>query len=387
MFSGRVPSHIVVNRLSLALASMRERGIPVIDLTESNPTRVDLPYPETLLRPLAAAASLRYEPDPMGMASARAAVAGDQARRGMRVDPGHVVLTSSTSEAYSWLFKLLCNPGDAVLVPRPSYPLFEHLTALEGIRACPYALEYHGRWEIDFDSMVRAAPATTRALLLVSPNNPTGSYLTSEDFQKASRLCLERGWAVVADEVFADYPLDASAPLTDIAARSDVLSFTLAGLSKTAGLPQLKLGWIIVGGPPSDRDAALAALELIADSYLSVATPVQVAAASLLQVGSSIRAAIQDRIAQNLRGLRAVAARFPACEVLRTEGDWSAVVRVPSVRREEELVVELLEREQILVHPGYFFDFPREAYIVLSLLPLPPVFGRAAEQVLRFVST
>ena len=191
---------------------------------------------------------------------------------------------------------------------------------------------------------------------------------------------------MIADEVFADYPLDASAPLTDIAARGDVLSFTLAGLSKTAGLPQLKLGWIIAGGPASDRDAALAALELIADSYLSVGTPVQLAAASLLRAGGTIRAAIRDRTAQNLRAIRAAAARFRACEVLRTDGGWSAVIRVPSVRREEELVVELLEREQILVHPGYFFDFPREAYIVVSLLPPPPIFERAAERMLRFVS-
>ena len=385
MFSRRLPLQ-VPNRLSLALASIRERGVPVADLTESNPTRVDLPYPEALLRPLADAASLRYEPAPSGLGAARAAVAADQARRGMLVDPRHVVLTSSTSEAYSWLFKLLCNPGDAVLVPRPSYPLFEHLTAFEGIHACPYALEYHGRWEIDFDSIAGAAPATTRALLLVSPNNPTGSYLTPADFANASRLCRERGWAVIADEVFADYPLDASAPLTDIAARSDVLSFTLAGLSKTVGLPQLKLGWIIAGGPPADRDAALGALELIADSYLSVGTPVQVAAASLLRAGGAIRAAIQERTAQNLRGLRATAARFPACEVLRTDGGWSAVIRVPSVRREEDLVVELLERDQILVHPGYFFDFPREAYIVVSLLPPPSFFERAVERVFRFVS-
>ena len=386
IFSGRLPPHLVPNSLSQALAALRERGVPVIDLTESNPTCVDIPYPDALLHALADAASLRYEPQPLGLASARAAVAADQGRRGVLVDPRHVVLTSSTSEAYSWLFKLLCNPGDVVLIPRPSYPLFEHLTALEGIHAWPYALEYHGEWSIDVESLAAAAPERTRALLVVSPNNPTGSYLTAADSVKVARLCRERGWALVVDEVFADYPLDASNPRTDIAARSDVLSFSLAGLSKTVGLPQLKLGWMVVGGPADERDAALAGLELIADSYLSVATPVQVAAASLLQAGASIRTAIQRRTAQNLRTLRRIAADAPACDVLRTEGGWSAVLRVPAVRREEELVLELLEQEQILVHPGYFFDFPREAYVVISLLPPPSRFENAAERLLRFAS-
>ena len=205
------------------------------------------------------ARALRYEPHPFGLPSARNAVAADQRRRGARVDPAQVVLTASTSEAYSWLFKLLCDPGEAVLVPRPSYPLFEHLTALEGIRAHPYALEYHGRWAIDVDS-IAAAPQDVRAVLVVSPNNPTGSYLDDEELQRLSRLCRERRWALVADEVFADYALDAVHPLTDIAARSEVLSFTLAGLSKSVGLPQLKLGWCIAGGPQPERDAALAAL-------------------------------------------------------------------------------------------------------------------------------
>ena len=385
MFSSRLPPHAEPNALTRAVAALRAEGAQIVDLTESNPTRAAIPYPDGLLAPLADAGALRYEPHPFGLPSAREAVAGDQRRRGARIDPAQVVLTASTSEAYSWLFKLVCNPGEAVLVPRPSYPLFEHLTALEGIRAHTYALEYHGRWAIDVDQ-VATAPQDVRALLVVSPNNPTGSYISEEELQRLSSLCRERRWALIADEVFADYALDATSPLTDIAARGEVLSFTLAGLSKSVGLPQLKLGWCIAGGPAPERDAALAALELIADSYLSVGTPVQVAVPRLLETGASIRAAIQERTRRNLVALRAAAAGSPACDVHRTEGGWSAVVRVPATRMEEQLTLDLLRTERILVHPGYFFDFPREAYVVVSLLPPCGVFEDAVARLLRFVN-
>jgi aspartate/methionine/tyrosine aminotransferase len=384
-FSGRVPHDATRNALTRALEALRVEGEPIIDLTESNPTRAGIPYPADILHALASDRSLRYDPHPLGLGSARAAVAADQLRRGARVDPDRVVLAASTSEAYSWLFKLLCNPGECVLTPRPSYPLFEHLTRLEGIRAEAYDLEYHGRWTIDFDAVARA-PDDTRVVVVVSPNNPTGSYVKEDELRQLVKICRDRRWAIVADEVFADYALDANAPLTDIASRGDVLAFTLAGLSKTVGLPQLKLGWIVVGGPAADRDAALAALELVADSYLSVATPVQLAVPALLRSGASIRAAIQDRIGRNLRALRATARSFPACDLLCTEGGWSAVIRVPSTRSEERLVLDLLERERVLVHPGYFFDFPREAYLVVSLLPLEGTFADAVARVLRFVN-
>lgn len=386
MFSDRLPPHAERNALSGAIETLRAGGAHIADLTESNPTRAAIPYPTGLLTPLADAEALRYEPHPLGLLSARVAVAEDQRRRGAVVDPAHVALTASTSESYSWLFKLLCNPGEAVLVPRPSYPLFDHLTALEGIRARPYALEYHGRWAVDLDS-IAAAPSDVRAVLVVSPNNPTGSYLTAEELQRISTLCRERKWALIADEVFADYPLDAGDPLTDIAARSEVLSFTLGGLSKTAGLPQVKLGWCIAGGPAPDRDAALGALEFIADSYLSVGTPVQVAARPLLQAGASVRAAIQRRTRRNLSTLRAAAGRYPACDVLRADGGWSAVLRVPSTRSEEQWVLDLIHAERILVHPGYFFDFPREAYLVISLLPPDDLFEEASARLVRFVNT
>ena len=384
MLSRRLPPYAEPNALSRAVEALRVEGVPFADLTESNPTRAEIPYPDDLLTSLADPAALRYEPCPFGLASARHAVAEDQRRRDVTVDPAHVVLTASTSEAYSWLFKLLCNPGDGVLVPRPSYPLFDHLTALEGVRAHPYAIEYHGQWEIDVESLA-AAPLDIRALLVVSPNNPTGSFMSAEEFQRVATLCRQRKWALIVDEVFADYPLDASTPLTDVAVRSEVLCFTLAGLSKTIGLPQLKLGWCIAGGPAAERDAALAALEVIADSYLSVGTPVQVATPTLLSSGASIRASIQGRVRRNLSTLRGIAAGFPASEVLRADGGWSAVLRIPSTRGEESVVLDLLRAERVLVHPGYFFDFPREAYLVVSLLPPEESFADAIARLLRFV--
>ena len=385
MFSGRFPADGQQNALTYALATLREANVALVDLTESNPTQAGISYPDGLLASLTDVRALRYEPHPLGLLSARAAVAADHRRRGVEVDPDRVVLTASTSEAYSWLFKLLCNPGEAVLVPRPSYPLFEHLTRLEGIRAETYDLEYHGAWQIDFAS-VEAAPPHTRAILIVSPNNPTGSYIGAAELARLIELCHRRGWAIVADEVFADYVLEAVDPVTDVATRSPVLAFTLGGLSKSVGLPQLKLGWIIVGGDDRAVREALASLELIADTFLSVATPVQVALPELLRTGTTVRTAIQRRITRNLAALRDATRESRACEVLRVDGGWSAVVRVPSTRTEEQLVLDLLERERILVHPGYFFDFPREAFIVVSLLPPEDVFAAAVARVLPFAS-
>lgn len=382
MFSARLPPHAETNRLTRALAALRERGEQIIDLTESNPTRAGLPYPDDLLAPLADPRALRYEPHPLGLASARAAIAADHARRGVTIDPAHVVLSASTSEAYTWLFKLLCEPGECVLVPRPSYPLFEHLTRLEGVRAESYDLEYHGRWEIDFGSLSHA-PADARALLVVSPNNPTGSYVSAREFGRLEAFCRDRGCALVADEVFVDYPLEAVNPVTDLAAQAGILAFTLGGLSKSCGLPQLKLGWIVVGGPSPARAQAIAAIELIADSFLSVGTPVQIAAPELLAHAKTIRKAIHARIRRNLDCARHAAAQVPACDVLRAEGGWCAVVRIPAMRTEEQFVLDLLERERILVHPGYFFDFHAEAFVVVSLLAAEDVFARAFPRVLR----
>jgi len=382
----RVPEHGEVNAITRAVAHVRDRKVPIIDLTESNPTNADIPYPDGLLLSLVDPRAMRYAPDPMGLRSAREAIAADIARRGTTVDPAHLVLSASTSEAYSWLFKLLCDPGTSVAVPQPSYPLFEHLTRLEGVRATYYALDFHGRWAIDFDSLERA-PFTTRAVLVVSPNNPTGSYVSATEVDRLVGLCRERRWALIVDEVFADYPLETADPVVDIAVRADVLTFSLGGASKALGLPQVKLAWTHVGGPAADRDRALLALEMIADTFLSVSTPVQVAAPSLLTRGAAVRAAIRERTAANLRAARMLAQAFPACDLLPVEGGWSAVLRVPRTRSEEALVLALLDEERILVHPGYYFDLPHEAFLIVSLLPEGPRFADAFGRLLRFVTS
>lgn len=384
--SNRLPARTDANAISAAVEAARARGVELVDLTESNPTRVGLPYPEDLLTPLSDPQALTYDPSPFGLWRAREAVAADCARRGVQVDPAAVVLAASTSESYSWLFKLLCRPGDVVAAPAPSYPLFDHLTRLDGVELVTYDLHYHGRWDIDVESL-RRAPSATRAVLLVSPNNPTGSYVSPRDLDAVTALCAERGWALIADEVFADYPLDASNPMTDLASRAGVLTFTLGGASKTLGLPQIKLGWIVVGGPPDECRTALAALELIADTYLSVSTPVQVAAPVLLRRGAAVRAAIHTRVRANLDRARTIARRFPASEVYPVEGGWTVPIRVPAMRTEEQLVLDLLRHDGILVHPGYFFDFPHEAFLVVSLLPDGGRFGEALERVLVRVNS
>ena len=387
MFSSRLPADTTVNAISQRLGEMRAQGIDYIDLTESNPTRAGFPYASGLLAPLSDARALRYEPTALGMPSAREAVAEDCRRRGANVDAEQVVLTASTSEAYSWLFKLLCNPGDRLLVPRPSYPLFEHLTRLESVTLAHYELDYHRRWDIDFASVERALTTDTRAILVVAPNNPTGSYLAASEFTRLSEICAEKRVALIVDEVFVDYALDAPGDaVLDVAAQSDVLAFTLGGLSKAVGLPQLKLSWIVVGAPHDQRRDVLAGLELIADSYLSVSTPVQVAAGALLTAGGAIRNGILARVRANLASLRQEVARHPACELLAAEGGWYAVIRVPATRPEETLVLDLLDGERVLVHPGFFFDFPREAYVIVSLLPEQHIFVDAVSRVLHAAS-
>ncbi len=386
MKSSRLPDNLQPNALSLAIADKRRRNAALIDLTESNPTRVGLSYPGDLFEPLASAKGLDYDPLPLGLWSARAAAASDFRRRGIVLSADRVAVTASTSEAYALLFKLLCDPGDAVLVPRPSYPLFEHLTRLEGVAALGYGLEYHGSWRIDVESIKRAATDRVRALLVVSPNNPTGSFLHGDDLATLSELCASKGWALIGDEVFADYPIDPAPHAVSVLAQQEVITFGLGGLSKSAGLPQVKLGWIGFGGPPLMVDEALAGYELVADTYLSVSTPVQLAAPVLIERGAAIRQQIQARVAANLTSLRAKAAAFPSITVLPVEAGWSAIVQVPAVRSEEALVLELLDQDDVLVHPGYFFDFATEAFVVVSLLVAPATFDVAIARVLARAS-
>lgn len=382
MFSSRVPGDLKPNRVARAVRRARADARSLIDLTTTNPTRVGIGYPSGILVPLSDPAALSYDPHAAGLPEARAAVSADYARRGINVAPERIVLTASTSEAYSVLFKLLCGPaGDAVLVPVPSYPLFEHLTRLDGIECLPYRLEYHGRWTVDADSIRDAWSSRVRALLGVSPNNPTGSILTSGELRQLSGMCADRGAALIVDEVFADYTIRAGTPTADD--RPDCLTFRLGGLSKSAGLPQVKLGWIAVQGPEAVVSDALDRLDLICDTYLSVSTPVQVAAPALIREGAAVRERILERIRANDAALRALAASYPSVDVLPCDAGWSVVLRIPSTRTEETLVLELLERDDVLIHPGFFFDFPHEAFLVASLLPEPSTFAEGMRRVLE----
>ena len=384
MFSTRTPPHLAANRLAQALLELQRAGRPIIDLTESNPTRSGFEYPPDLLAPLADARGLAYRPRPFGLIEARRAVAKEYARRGISVPADRIVLTASTSEAYSLLFKLLADPGDDALVPRPGYPLFEHLTRLDGLSVRPYDLEYHGEWSIDMTSVERALTPRTRALLVVNPNNPTGSFVKRDEAARLVQLCGERRIALIADEVFADYELEPYAASNGgrVMDREEALVFSLGGLSKSVGLPQVKLGWIAVAGPADLVDGALERLEIVCDTYLSVSTPVQAAAAELLERGSPVRAQIRARVAANYHHLVGRNAAAPACRVLRSEGGWYAVLQVPTLRTEEELVLDLLVSDGVLAHPGYFFDFPRESYLVVSLLVPEAEFSEGVERLL-----
>lgn len=387
MFSSRLPASLSANRLTRALERAQAGGRRLLDLTVSNPTLVGLEYPADLLAPLAAPAALQYTPEPFGLAVAREAVAQSYGRLGGVVEPAHVVLTASTSEAYAWLFKLLCDPGDEILVPQPGYPLFEHLGRLEQARVVGYALEPHAHWTIDRLSLETATSTRTRAVVVVSPNNPTGSRLAHDDWRWLDQWCAARDIAVIVDEVFADFPI---APLPDrvttVTAPASAwspraLTVALGGLSKSCGLPQVKVGWMVVGGAPDRRAPALARLEVIADAYLSVSTPAQLAVPALLSSAGPVRAQIGRRLEENLAIVEEAVAAAPACSLFRPEAGWSAVVRAPAVVPEEDLVVDLVEEDDVLVHPGYFFDFPFEVCLVVSLLTPPPVVRAGMERV------
>jgi alanine-synthesizing transaminase len=387
MFSSRTRWDLTPNALSALAADARRDGRALFDLTETNPTRAGLAAPPAVPALLARPASLAYAPDPRGLLTARAAVADDFARRGHRVRPEHVVLTASTSEAYAFLFKLLCDAGDAVAVPRPSYPLFEYLARLEGASVATYPLRYDGEWHLLRGDVEAALTERTRAVVVVSPNNPTGSYLKRSEADALLALCAERGLALVADEVFADFALRSDERrVTSVAGRDEALTFALGGLSKSCGLPQLKLAWTAVSGPAAARDEALARLEVIADTYLSVGTPVQQAVPDLLSALPQLQAPLRARTEANLATLRAAVAGAPALSLMAPEGGWSAVLRVPATASEDEWCEALLRDDAVLVQPGYFFDFEGEAFLVLSLLPREDVFAEGVKRIAARVS-
>jgi alanine-synthesizing transaminase len=383
MFSERTRWDLRPNRLAERLAAKRAARAPVLDLTESNPTRAGLTGPRDLLVPLGHPGALRYEPSAFGLPAARAGVAADFARRGFPLAPDRVLLSASTSEAYAFLFKLLCDPGDEVLVPRPGYPLFEFLATLESVRVRAYPFAHDGEWHLNVEALRSAVGPRTRAIVVVNPNNPTGAFLKRQELDALLSLCAERGIALVSDEVFADYALrDDPRRVASVARDGPALAFSLGGLSKSCGLPQLKLAWTAVTGPAGLVRDALARLEVVADTYLSVSTPVQLAAPGLLARREELQAPIRERIRSNLEALCAAVGPDCPATILRPEGGWSAVLRVPATLTEEERVTRLLEERDVLVHPGYFFDFPSEAYLVVSLLPPPGDFAEGVARVL-----
>jgi len=341
-----------------------------LDLTESNPTRVGFAYPaDEILSALGDARALVYEPAPAGLQAAREAVVGYYAARASAVEPSRILLTSSTSESYAWLFKLLADPGDEVLVPRPSYPLFEFLAQMESVRVVQYPLAYHDGWSIDADALVAALTERTRAIVLVNPNNPTGSFLKRCELELLMTVCGDRGIALISDEVFADYTFGPDAErVSTLTSVDGALTFCLSGLSKIAGLPQMKLGWIVIGGPAAMRAGATERLELIADTYLSVGTPVQHALPRLLEAGETVRRQISARVRENLEWLRSTVDDSSPAQVLKVEGGWYATLRVPRTKYEEEWCLDLLDHRDVLVQPGFFYDFESEAFLVLSLL-------------------
>ncbi len=413
MFSERTNWKLATNRFTQAVEEVRACGVRVLDLTISNPTRAGLRYDApAILAALASPQALDYDPQSKGLLAAREAVAQYyRAEPGVRdIDPERIVLTTSTSEGYSFVFRLLCNAGDELLVPKPSYPLFEFLADLQDVRLVPYPLIYDDGWQMDFPSLEKAVTERTRGVVVVHPNNPTGSYVSAGERELLNAFCREHGLAVVVDEVFLDYGLDGfdkesprslHAPLDRLwpiqrlgrddnaygsfAHNRDVLTFTLSGLSKISALPQMKVAWVVTSGPRELVAAAMGRLEVIADTYLSMNAPLQWAVPVLLEQRKDIQRQLLERVRANLAELDRQLAGQKACERLSVEGGWYAVLRVPVTRSDEELAIELVREKQVLVHPGHFYDFPRDGYLVLSLITAEVEFEEGVRRMLEMV--
>jgi aspartate/methionine/tyrosine aminotransferase len=389
VFSSRLPWEAPPNPLYDLLAQKRAQGVEILDLTESNPTRAGFAYDApALLAGLADPAGLVYEPSPRGLPAARAAVAAYYGERGRVVDRDSIFLTASTSEAYSFLFRVLADPGSEMLVPRPSYPLLDTLAALDSVRLNAYLLRYEAGqgWRIDFESLRAGLTPRTRAIAVVNPNNPTGSYLKPDELAGLNAICAERGLALIVDEVFSDYAardLPEAAVGRTTAGNSAALTFVLSGLSKVLGLPQVKLGWIQVSGPAPLREQALARLEFVADAYLSVSASIQHAAPALLARRSRIQEQIAGRLAENQRWLEAICAGLRYARVLIREGGWYAVLQFDPTPADLE-ALDLLERDNVLCQPGYLYDFEDEHALVLSLLTPPADFRDGVTRILEW---
>jgi aspartate/methionine/tyrosine aminotransferase len=383
MFAKRTNWNLAPNRLSQALAAHRAAGKPLLDLTVSNPTECGFEYDRSaILNALGNPAALSYEPDPRGLESARRAVAGYYADRKEDVSAEDIFLTTSTSEAYSYVFRTLCDPGDEVLIPSPSYPLFDFLADIQDVSLVRYPLLYDHGWQIDFHALEQAITPRARGVIVVHPNNPTGHFAKSAEIAKLNSICSARELAIIADEVFLDFSLDGMQAVS-FAANRGAPTFTLSGLSKISGLPQMKAAWLIAGGPQQWKSGAVARLEVIADTYLSVNAPVQLAIPRFLEQRHAFRKQVIARVRRNLAELDRQLAMQKTCSRLTVEGGWCAVLRVPATRSDEELAIELLTTRGVSVHPGHFYEFPADGYLVASLITPERGF---AEGVRRLIS-
>ncbi len=386
MFAKRTNWNMAPNRLSEALAAHRTAGKVLLDLTVSNPTECGFEYDSTaILDALRNPAALSYEPNPRGMESARRAVAGYYADRHEEVSLEDILLTASTSEAYSYVFRTLCDSGDELLIPSPSYPLFDFLADIQDVSLVRYPLFYDHGWQIDFHSLEKAITPRTRGVIVVHPNNPTGHFAKQAEIAKLNSICSARELAIIADEVFLDFALEGDQP-ESFAANRGVPTFTLSGLSKISGLPQMKAAWLIASGPQQWKSEALARLEVIADTYLSVNAPVQLAIPRFLEERNAFQKQVVSRVRRNLAELDRQLAAQKAVSRLKVEGGWCAVLRVPATCSDEDLAIELLTTQGLSVHPGHFYEFPSDGYLVLSLMPAEPEFSQGLLKSLVFLN-
>ncbi len=385
MFSDRTSWNRNTNRLSEALARYRASGRPLFDLSVSNPTECGFFYDNhAIMRALCSPASLQYRPDPRGLSLARLAVVQYYAERDQQVGIDDIILTTSTSEAYSFVFRLLCNAGDEVLAPSPSYPLFDFLADIQDVKIKPYPLVYDHGWQIDLHGLRQAMTPKTRGLIVVHPNNPTGSFVKPEELAALDQICAEKQMAIIADEVFLDFSLRNGSPLS-FSSNSGALTFTMSGISKIAGLPQMKLAWLIVRGPEAQKSEALSRLEIIADTYLSMNAPVQLAAPEFLRLRHGFQKQLMARVRTNLEELDSQIAGQKHCARLEVEGGWYAVLRIPATRSDEELALALLEEQGVFVHPGHFYDFAQDGYLIVSLITPQREFSEGIKRLLSSI--
>ena len=368
MFSDRTNWNLDTNRLSRALTEHRAAGKPLLDLSASNPTECGFEYDQLAIqRALAAPEALRYEPNPKGLRVARQDVAAYYAGRGDEVSVDDLILTVSTSEAYSFVFRTLCNPGDEILIPAPSYPLFSFLADIQDVKLVRYPLLYDHGWQIDFHALEQGVTSRARGVIVVNPNNPTGHFCRPEDVDRLNQICSPRGMAIIADEVFLDFSLDSRHP-PSFASNAGAMTFTMSGLSKISGLPQMKAAWLLTTGPAEMKSQALARLDVIADAFLSMNAPVQLAIPAFLDMRRAFQGQWMARVRKNLAELDRQLAAQKSCSRLRLEGGWYAVLRVPATRPDEELAIDLLTAKGVYVHPGHFYDFPADGYLIVSLI-------------------